>query len=96
MEQVSKEVNKIWVFSTDFLKAPLSNFTKIRPVGAALIYADRRVDMTKLIGAFHYFTKAPKNLSLPHLSFVFTSDTNEFRFVCNFNCEMNERLSSPY
>jgi hypothetical protein len=30
----------------------LSTFTKIRPVIAELIHADRRIDMTKLFGAF--------------------------------------------
>jgi len=34
------------------LKSPISNFTEIRPVGAALIHADRRTDMMKPIRAF--------------------------------------------
>jgi hypothetical protein len=42
----------------------MSNFTKIRPMGAALIYTDRQADegtdMTKVIGAFLYSTNAPK------------------------------------
>jgi len=37
---------------------------KIRPVGAALIYADghtdRRTDMKKLIGVFRQYAKTPK------------------------------------
>jgi len=32
-----------------------------RPVGAKLIHADRQTDITKLIGAFHQYAKAPKN-----------------------------------
>jgi hypothetical protein len=35
---------------------------KIRPVGAALFYADREeTDMTKLTVAFRNFANAPKN-----------------------------------
>jgi len=38
------------------MKSPIPNFTKIRPVEAALVQADRRTDgqtdMTKLKGAF--------------------------------------------
>ena len=40
---------------------PISNFTKVRPVGAALIHEDRRTDMTKVTGAFRDFANAPKN-----------------------------------
>jgi hypothetical protein len=44
---------------------------KIRHVGAELFNADRRTDrhMTKLIIAFRYFTKAPKNVhtEVPYL-----------------------------
>ena len=39
----------------------MSNFMKIRPVGAELFHADRQTDMTKLIVAFRNFAKAPKN-----------------------------------
>ena len=39
----------------------ISNFMKIRPMGAELFVADGRADMTKLIVAFHNFTKAPTN-----------------------------------
>jgi hypothetical protein len=34
---------------------------KIHPVGAELFHADGQTDLTKLIVAFHNFTKAPKN-----------------------------------
>jgi len=37
---------------------------KIRPVGAELLRADRRADMTKLIVAFRNFGDAPKILHL--------------------------------
>jgi len=40
-------------FSTDLHKTPpVSNSTKIRPVGAVLIYADRRMGIMKLRDAF--------------------------------------------
>ena len=52
--------NQIWTFSTypppsSHRNPPKLNFTKIRPVGAAVIKADRqrRSDMAKLIKAFH-------------------------------------------
>jgi hypothetical protein len=37
-----------------------SNVMKIHPVRAGLFLADGRTDMTKLIGAFRNFAKAPK------------------------------------
>jgi len=39
----------------------MSNFMKIRPVGAELFRADGRTDTTKLIVAFHNFVNAPKS-----------------------------------
>ena len=39
----------------------ISNFTKIRQVGAEFFQADGRTDMTKLIVAFHNFVNAHKN-----------------------------------
>ena len=49
--------------STDFLKnAQISNFMKIRPVGAELFDADEQTDRhDKLIVAFRNFANAPKN-----------------------------------
>ena len=44
---ISSDYNQIWCFTTDFHKSPpppVPNFIEIRPVGAALIYADRRTD----------------------------------------------------
>jgi len=37
---------------------------KILPLGAELFRADRQTDMTKLIVAFRYFPKKPKNRML--------------------------------
>jgi len=46
----------------------ISNFMKIRPVGAELFYADRRTDgqtnMTKLTVAFRSLANAPKIIEL--------------------------------
>jgi len=39
----------------------ISNFMKIRPVGAELFHAGGRTDMTKLIFGFRSFANAPKN-----------------------------------
>ena len=42
------------------MKTEISNFMKIRPVGAEIFHAERRTDMTKLIVAFRNFGNAPK------------------------------------
>jgi hypothetical protein len=39
----------------------MSNFMKIRPVGAELFHADRPTDMTKLTVAFCIFSNARKS-----------------------------------
>jgi hypothetical protein len=39
----------------------ISNFMKIRPVGAELFHADGQTDMVKLLVAFRNFAKAPSN-----------------------------------
>jgi len=49
----------------------ISNFMKIRPVGAELFHADGRTDMTKLIVAFRNFANAPKN------ALVYEDKTND-------------------
>ena len=38
----------------------MSNFIKIRPVGADLFHADGRTDMMKLMATFRNFVNAPK------------------------------------
>jgi hypothetical protein len=49
------DFNENWIFLTDFRKNPqISNFTKIRPVGA-----DGRTDMTKLTVDFRSFAIEP-------------------------------------
>ena len=39
----------------------ISNFIKIRPVGAQLYHTDERTDMTKLKAAFRNFANVPKS-----------------------------------
>ena len=58
--------NEIWIFVADFKKnTQVSNFGKIRPLGAELFHVDGRTngqtDMTKVIEAFLNFVNAPKD-----------------------------------
>jgi hypothetical protein len=46
------DFNGTSIFWTVFRKIPKQYFMKIRPVGAELLHADRRTDMTMLIFAF--------------------------------------------
>ena len=52
----------------------MSNFMKIRPVGAELFHADRRTDgqtdMTKIIVAFRNFVNAPKEERNRHVKLL--------------------------
>ena len=41
-------------------KSPISNFTAIRAVGAALIYIDGETDRVKLLGDVCDYANAPK------------------------------------
>jgi hypothetical protein len=48
---LSSDFQRIWIFSTDFGKnLQISNFIKIRPVGAELFRADGRTDGQMYIG----------------------------------------------
>ena len=49
-----------------FIESPISIFTEIRPVGAALIYSyvERRTDVKKVISALHGYANASKKRSL--------------------------------
>jgi hypothetical protein len=53
------------------MKFPISNFTKISPVGPALIHAckwaDGEVHMMKVIGTFHSNAKAPKTCNKKYM-----------------------------
>ena len=52
--------NETWIFDRFSKTNQISNFTKIRPVGAELFHADRRTKMTNLITASHNFANASK------------------------------------
>jgi hypothetical protein len=62
------DFTQILIFSADFDKSIISNFTNVRPVGDELIHADgqmdgrtdRQTDMTKLIGAFREYENASR------------------------------------
>jgi hypothetical protein len=56
------DINQIWILVTDFCKSPQYQNPEIRLAGIALICADRRTDMIKLIGVFCDYNNAPKNL----------------------------------
>jgi hypothetical protein len=43
-----------------FTKAQISDVTEIRAVGAALMHADRRTDMTKILSAFRDYANSPE------------------------------------
>jgi hypothetical protein len=54
--------NESWFFIDGFAKNPqISNFIKIRPVGAELFQADGQTDVTILILPFQNFVNATKN-----------------------------------
>jgi len=50
----------MWILLSDIRKSPVPNFTEKRPVGTALIHAERQTDMTKEIGSFLEYERAPK------------------------------------
>jgi len=53
------DFNETWIFPRHiFKKTQIPNFMKFRPVGAQLLHANRRTDMTKV--TFRNFAKAPK------------------------------------
>ena len=59
---------KLETFSIVSKNTQISNFVKIRPVGAELFHANgRRSVMTKLTAAFRNFVNAPKMITFPTL-----------------------------
>jgi hypothetical protein len=56
------DFNETWIFSTDFwIILKVSNFVRIRQVGAGTFHAVGQTDMTKLIVVFRSSANAPKN-----------------------------------
>ena len=59
VNECMNDLNENGILSTDFGKnTQMSNFMKIRPVGAELFHSDRRKDMTKLIVDFPLFSES--------------------------------------
>ena len=54
------DYKQLWILSSDIHKSPAPNFTEMRPVGIGLMHAERQTDMTKEIGSFRDYEKAPK------------------------------------
>ena len=76
-----------WILSADFRKnAQLSNFMKIRPVGAQLFHVDGRTDMYVVL-AFRNFANASRNQVHPvsyvisFLMFIFKICSHNFMFM---------------
>jgi hypothetical protein len=70
-------------WNLDFLnrfskKTEISNFKKIRPLGAELFHADRRADMTKVTVTFRSFANSLKN-EKQNSNFVVTASTCHLR-----------------
>ena len=53
---------KLEIFRQLFKNTQVSNFMKIRPVGAELFHADGRTDMMKLTVTIRNFANAPKKV----------------------------------
>ena len=77
----------------------ISNFMKIRPVGAELCHEDRqsegRTDMTKLIVALHNFANAPKKrryYCVSTAAMIIRSRHVTFYIHCPFYIVMNFRI----
>jgi hypothetical protein len=71
-----------------FLK--ISNFVKIRPVGAELVHADGRTDTTKLIVAFRNFANAPT--TMVKFSYLFTAVIDPSQGITDSNSIKNVSL----
>jgi hypothetical protein len=65
--QILKKIGISQQFSEKILKCQI--LRKSGPVGAEMLHADRRTDMTKLIVAFHNFANAPKKPLHLHIAF---------------------------
>jgi hypothetical protein len=62
--QYSLRLSQIRSFWTDFHKSPISYFKVNRSVGAALIHADRRTDIMKLVGTFCFMRTSLKEYAI--------------------------------
>jgi hypothetical protein len=57
------DFTETWISSTNVSKnTQISNFIKIRPVGAEMFHADGQTDMPQVIIAFRKFANAPEEV----------------------------------
>jgi hypothetical protein len=63
MTRYSRQALYTLLFQRNVREILISNFVKIRPVGAELFRADGQTDTTKQIVAFHNFTNGPKYIT---------------------------------
>jgi hypothetical protein len=83
-------------FLNGFSKNPqVSNFTKIRAMGAELFHADgktdRQADMTKLVVALRNFANAPTNESTSH-----SGRSSRVSIIPNFSTEADFRMKEKF
>jgi hypothetical protein len=75
--QIVVHISQIWYFSTDFRKSTKWNFTKIRPVTAAMVYGarekNRRMVVSEVIWTFRDYAIEAKNQKI----------TAYWRHICN-------------
>jgi len=62
--KLESDFNETRISSTDFRKVLMSNFIKIRPVGAESFHEDGRTDMTNPVVALRTFAHAPRNVKI--------------------------------
>jgi hypothetical protein len=73
------DFQQMWSFPDRFSwKPPMPKFMEIRPVGAALILADRGTDIMKILGASHDYPNAPKNNDISKNTTFITSFSSSF------------------
>ena len=63
-------------------KSSGSNFTEIHLGGTSLIWADRRTEMVKLVGAFRDYAKVPKHAEVPGSKYLPTDGGLDLTFPC--------------
>jgi hypothetical protein len=62
----------------------MSNFMKIRPVGAELFHTDRRTDMTKRIAAFYSFFRTRLDMTVNTVLIkIVVESIYTWRNICN-------------
>jgi hypothetical protein len=91
------DFNETYILFDRFSKnTQISNFMKIRPVGAEFIRTDRRIDgrtdIKKLIVAFRNFAKAPKDLRSAHRTYLCVLNIVYTVHVYQYNCTIHQHM----